>query len=214
MDSKRRTTRGRNRRPLKTTTTRRPRRALASRRPRRQGVGYNRRNRLARAVGRLRRNRQGGLFRRRPRFFRRNVRNLRLRKLFVGGLPKFVDNRRLYGLFRREGAIVGCRIIYDRMGISRGFGEVEFRYPRDAWRCIQKWNNTTYDRNTLRIEYRRKKRRNNNRRGFGGNYQGGRDYRRDYRSGYNDRNRNFRGNYQNRGFRGSFGGRFRGRNGY
>lgn len=237
MESKTRIVRGGrsgNRRTAKTSTrtARRPRRAIAARRTRRAGRQITRKNRLARAEGSLRRNRQGGgNYRRgfrRNLFFRRPRRNLRLRKLFVGGLPKFVGNSKLYGLFRSEGAIVGCRIAYDKMGLSRGFGEVEFNHPRDAWRCIQKWNNTTYYGNTLRIEYRKRRRNNGgNRRGFGGQQGQGRNYeRRDYNRDFRERRnddrgyrreygynggRSFGGNYQNRGFRGSFGGRFRGR---
>lgn len=177
------------------------RRIVATRRNRRAGPGVNRRNRLARAQGSLRNNRQGqkGRFLRRNRRFgfRRQRRNLRLRKVFVGGLPRYVDNRRLYGLFRNEGRIVGCKIIYDRLGLSRGFGELEFNNPRDAWRTIQRWNNTSYKGNNLRVEYKKRRRRTIRNRSFVNN-----NYRRNY--GFSSSRGGFRGN------RGSYGGRFRG----
>lgn len=219
MDSNKTAPRGRRGNTSNTDRRRRPRRALASRRPRRP-ARLTRRNRLERAEVSYKSNGQNRQFRRRF-GYRNGRRNMRLRKLFVGGLPKFVDNRRLYGLFRSEGMIVGCQVAFDRMGISRGFGEVEFRHPRDAWRVIQKWNNTTYAGNTLRIEFRKRRRGNNNRpygqrrdnRRFEGNFSNNRGY-----GGYNDRNRfsgrNY-GGYQNNntGYRGSFGGRFRNRGG-
>lgn len=210
MDSKTKPTRGRRGTSTRTGGARRPaRRTLATRRNRRTGLRLTGRNRLARAQNSLNNNRRrqkGGFVRRNRRFgFRRQRRNLRLRKVFVGNLPKFVDNRRLYGLFRREGTIVGCRIIFNRMGISRGFGEIEFNHPRDAWRVIQKWNNTTYAGNIIRVEYRKLKR--NKRSDINRNTNDG--YRRN-NYGYNDRGYgNFGG--VSRGNRGSFGGRYRGR---
>ena len=82
--------------------------ALANRRNRRQGLRRNR-NRLARAQNNLRTGRRGPSrrFRRFNNF--RSRRNLRLRIVFVGGLPNDVDNRRLYSLFRNEGRIIGCK---------------------------------------------------------------------------------------------------------
>lgn len=188
---------------------------VGTRRTRR--IGQRRRlgrvNRLDRAKSALTNNRRrtrGGVYRRNFRFSR----NLRLRKVFVGGLPKFVDNRRLYGLFRGEGRINGCRIIFDKMGISRGFGEIEFRDSRTAWRVIRKWNNTTYAGNVLRVEYRKRKKRinrnNNYNRGYGYGYNNGNNYRR-RENNYDRSNRGYgNGNYgyRPRGARGSYGGGF------
>lgn len=185
---------GRNRR-----TVRRKGR-LAVRRNRRLGPRVNRRNRLQRAQAAVRNKRgtRGGRFRRFNNFRRRN---LRLRKVFVGGLPNYVDNRRLYGLFRPDGVIIGCRVIYNRLGISRGFGELEFANPRAAWRVIKRWNNTTYQGKTLRVEYKRRRRRvirNNNFGNFRRNNAGS------YNRGYRTSN-----NFRPRGSRGSYGGGFR-----
>ena len=195
----------RNRTTTKTTgaTGRRARRrvGLTTRRNRRQGIRRNR-NRLARAQNNLRTNRRGPQrrFRRFNNFNRR--RNLRFRIVFVAGLPTDVDNRRLYTLFRKEGRIIGCRMVFNRMGISKGYGFIEFSNPRVAWRVIQKWNNTTLGGRTLTVEYG--KRRRANRRRFGGNNFG-------YgfnRSGFNSYNNYGRSTQQRQGFG------FRGRGGF
>ena len=175
--------------------------AITTRRNRRQGIRRNR-NRLARAQNNLRTNRRGPArrFRRINNF--RSRRNLRLRIVFVGGLPLDVDNKRLYSLFRQEGRIIGCKIVFNRMGISKGYGFIEFMNSRNAWRTIQKWNNTTLGGRTITVEYRKRRRVH---RRFGNNNYG-------YRSGFNSSYNNYRGNNQSRqgfGYRGSRGG-FRG----
>ena len=161
------------------------RRNISSRRNRRFGQALNRRRtRLARAQFASRNNQN----RRRRFVFRPRTRmNLRLRKLFIGGLHKSINNRKLYNLFRQEGRILGWKVFYDRNGYSRGFGVLEFDRPRDAWKTIQKWNNTPYMGYNLRIEYknnlRRRMNRNRNRRMFNAFNKG-----------------NFRNNVNNRGF--------------
>ena len=174
--------------------------ALVNRRNRRQGIRRNR-NRLARAQNNLQSNRRGPQrrFRRFNNF--RGRRNLRLRIVFVGGLPPDVGSRRLYTLFRKEGRIVSRKVVYNRNGFSRGYGFIEFRNPRDAWRAIQKWNNTTLGGRQITVEYR--KRRRINRRRFGNN---------NYGFGYNRSGFNNYGGFNQRqgfGFRGGRGG-FRG----
>ena len=175
--------------------------AITTRRNRRQGI-RRKRNRLARAQNNLRTNRRGPArrFRRINNF--RSRRNLRLRIVFVGGLPLDVDNKRLYSLFRQEGRIIGCKIVFNRMGISKGYGFIEFMNSRNAWRTIQKWNNTTLGGRTITVEYRKRRRVN---RRFGNNNYG-------YRSGFNSSYNNYRGDNQSSqgfGYRGSRGG-FRG----
>lgn len=181
-------------------TTGMRRRRLVNRRNRRLGQGVNRRNRLQRAQGAMRNNRRNGRMGRRGRFFSNRRRNFGLRKVFVGGLARSVNNRELYRLFRIEGRLLSWRVSYDRYGGSRGFGWIEFANPRDAWRSIRKWNGTNYKGLVLRVEYRKRRRRQrrmnnggfgfgnprgfNNRgyfgnrggynRGFGGNRRGGR----------------------------------------
>ena len=155
------------------------------------------RNRLEGAQNRFRNNQRGtlGRFRRADNFRRR--RNLAYRILFIGNLPQSVDNRRLYSLFKNEGRIIGVKIIYNRMGLSNGYGFVEFDNPNDAFRSIKKWNNTTYGGNTIRVEYRKPRRGNRN---FGGNrFNGGsRNYDRP-RNGFNGGRGRFMGGYRPRG---------------
>jgi len=132
---------------------RRTRQARLDRRNRRQGLRPNR-NRLSRAQNNISRNRRGR-FRPRRRFnnFRRR-RNLRYKIIFVGNLPFDVTSRRLRQLFSVEGRIFEANIVRGRMG-SKGYGFVEFYNPRDAWRSIQKWNNTTFGGRTITVEYGR-----------------------------------------------------------
>ena len=77
------------------------------------------------------------------------------REIFVKGLPRFVDNKILFNLFKNEGRINQCKILYDNIGFSRGIGKIEFSDFRDALKTINKWNNTSYKGFTLRLEYRK-----------------------------------------------------------
>ena len=166
------------------------RRNISNRRNRLFGQALNRRrNRLARAQFASRNNQNR---RRRFVFKPRTRMNLRLRKLFIGGLHKSINNRKLYNLFRQEGRILGWKVFYDRNGYSRGFGVLEFDRPRDAWKTIQKWNNTPYMGYNLRIEYKNNLRRrmNRNRRNFNANNKGSYRNNRGFNYGKNN-------NYQN-----------------
>lgn len=165
-------------------------RNISNRRNRLFGQALNRRrNRLARAQFASRNNQNR---RRRFVFKPRTRMNLRLRKLFIGGLHKSINNRKLYNLFRQEGRILGWKVFYDRNGYSRGFGVLEFDRPRDAWKTIQKWNNTPYMGYNLRIEYKNNLRRrmNRNRRNFNANNKGSYRNNRGFNYGKNN-------NYQN-----------------
>ena len=190
MDRKRNTQNSN--RPLR--NNRAPRRnnnpVLLDRRNRRKGLLRNR-NRLYRAQNNIRRNNQRGPNRNRRRFNNfRPRRNPNYRIIFVANLPYNVNNRRLRNLFIREGRIIDSRIVYGRNG-SKGYGFIEFNNPRDAWRSIQKWNNTTLDGRTITVQYRRRRfgnRRFNNtnqrfnqqRQGFGGYGRGFRQRGRRY----------------------------------
>ena len=150
-----------------------------------------RRDRLARVQ-----NNRNPIDRPRTRRFNFNRRrNFNRRILFIGGLPSNVTNRRLLNLFRREGPISAYRVIKNRAGYSRGFGFIEFVRPRDAWRTIQNWNNTTLGNKILKIQFNR--RRNSNQRRF--NYN---NYNNFSNARFNQRGRGF-------GFRGG-----RGRGGF
>ena len=195
MDRRRqRRTGNRNPRTQKSTTTKTTstrtgvRRRLVNRRNRRVGQGVNRRNRLERAQGALR-NRNNRRFGRRGRGFSLRRRNLRLRKVFVGGLSRSVNNRELYNLFRSEGRLLNWRISYDRYGLSRGWGDLEFANPRDAWRTLRKWDGTTYKGLILRVEYKKTRPRRRRNYGFIRGYNRGFN-----RGGYNRRGRG-RGRY-------------------
>ena len=174
----------------------RQRRNISSRRNRRIGAFTRRRNRLARAQYASRNNNNNNQRRRRRFFFTRRTRmNLKLRKIFIGGLHKSINNRKLFNLFKQEGRILGWKVFYDRNGYSRGFGVLEFDRPRDAWKTIQRWNNSSYMGLKLRIEYKKNINRNKgnyrnvNNRGF--NYG-----RNNYLNGIRNvnKNNNFNGN--------------------
>ena len=169
-----RQTRGRNvaprtRQPAqgKPGTTMRRRTRLTTRRNRRLAP---KRNRLERAQNNQ--NRNINVRRRNNRRFRFNNfnrrRNFQRRTIYVGGLPNKVNNRQLLALFRIEGRIISYRVVKNRAGYSRGYGFVEFARPRDAWRSIQKWNNTTLYGNIIKVRFRR--RRNPNRRFMNNDY--------------------------------------------
>jgi len=147
------------------------RQARLDRRNRRQGLRLNR-NRLSRAQNNLNGNRRGP-FRNRRRFnnFRRR-RNLRYKIIFVGNLPFDVTSRRLRQLFNYEGRIRGAKIVRGRMG-SKGYGFIEFYNPRDAWRSIQKWDNTILGGRNITVEYGRGRRFRNTRNRYNNynNYQ-------------------------------------------
>ena len=168
-----RPTRGRNvaprtRQPAqgKPGTAMRRRTRLTTRRNRRLAP---KRNRLERAQNNQ--NRNVNVRRRNNRRFRFNNFNRRRnfqRTIYVGGLPNQVNNRQLLALFRIEGRVISYRVVKNRAGYSRGYGFVEFARPRDAWRSIQKWNNTKLYGNIIKVRFRR--RRNPNRRFMNNDY--------------------------------------------
>ena len=166
------------------------------RRNRRFSPFVTRRNRLARAQYasnnlNQRRRRRRFIFRRRARM------NLRLRKIFVGGLHKSINNAKFYNLFRREGRILGWRVFYDRNGYSRGFGVLEFDRPRDAWKTIKKLNGTSYMGYKLRIEYKKNiRRRMNRRRRFNG-YNYGNVISKGFNYYYGNGKRNYQNGFLN-----------------
>ena len=171
MDRKRNI--GNRNRPQRVQTTQKrlaTRRARLDRRNRRQGLRPNR-NRLSRVQNNLNRNRRGP-FRNRRRFNNFRRRNLRYKIIFVGNLPFDVTSRRLRQLFSVEGRIFEANIVRGRYG-SKGYGFVEFYNSRDAWRSIQKWDNTSLGGRLITVEYgrRRRARNGNNRFNNYNNYQ-------------------------------------------
>ena len=202
MDRKRNTSN--TSRPLRNTRPQRRtnRRTILERRNRRQGLNRNR-NRLFRAQNNINRNNtRSGRNNNRRRFNNYLTRrNLKLRIIFVANMPFNINSRMLRNLFRGEGRIYQARIVNGRNG-SKGYGFVEFYNPRDAWRSIQKWNNTLLGGRRIAVQYRKKRRNRNNfgNRGFNGynNYQRFGQTRQGNGNGYG---RNFRGGYRPRGNR-------------
>ena len=144
------------------------RRNRLTRRTRRQAPRPNR-NRLSRAQNNINRNRLGLNRRRRYNNFRRS--NFRYRIIYVGNLPFDVNSRRLRQLFQGEGIINRANVVMGRMG-SKGYGFVMFRNPRDAWKAIRKWDNTTLGGRIITVQYRKRRFiRNRFGRGYNNNYQ-------------------------------------------
>lgn len=113
-------------------------------------------------------------------FFRRFKtprKNLRMRKVFVGGLQRSMTSRALYYLFKPEGRLLFAKIVYDKFGYSKGYGLLEFSNPRDAWKVIRKWNGTFYKGLKLKIEYKRfQRRKQGGYKGFRKFYNGGQQF--------------------------------------
>ena len=120
------------------------------------------------------------------------------KEIFVKGLPRFVDNKGLFNLFKNEGRIVKCNVLYDSIGFSKGIGKLEFADFRDAWKAIKKWNNTPYKGFTLKLEYKKiKNGQNGNVNGYNNN-KNNPNSSSNYRkyTGYNmNYNRNYYNNY-------------------
>ena len=111
---------------------------------------------------RIRNNRNFGRIRRFNNFRRRI--NIPRRTIFVGRLPFKVNDGLLHRLFRIEGNIISAHVVKNFEGQSKGYGFVEFQNPRDAWKCIKKWNNTYFGGNMIKVSYPLRPRRfiNNN----------------------------------------------------
>ena len=122
----------------------------------------NRRNRLQRVQNALNSNNRNRTYQQ-PihrkifnKFSMRPIQNAK-RELYIKGLPRFIDNRGLFNLFKKEGRIINCNVLYDNVGFSRGIGKIEFLNYRDAWKVINKWNNATYKGFILKVEYKKAK---------------------------------------------------------
>ena len=129
------------------------------------------------------------------------------REIYVKGLPRFVDDSSLFSLFKNEGRIIRCNILYDNVGFSRGIGRILFTNFRDAMNVIKKWNNTVYKGNTLKVEYKTVVNTNgkyrNNSKGNNNNYfkrfnnfKQGDKFQNKFRKNYFNNN-----SYKNNGFR-------------
>ena len=76
------------------------------------------------------------------------------REIYVKGLPRYIDEVGLFNLFRQEGRIINCNVLYDNVGFSRGTGRILFANFQDAVNAIKKWNDTEYRGNILKVEYK------------------------------------------------------------
>ena len=165
--------------------------AMLDRRNRRQGLNRNR-NRLFRVQNNIRRNNNN---QRNPNRNRRRINNFRFRPnlnnriIYVANIPYKINSRTLRNLFIKEGRINRAYVVVGRNG-SKGYGFVEFNNPRDAWKSIQKWNNTMLNGRKIIVKFGRRRRFgnrgsnniNNNyqrfnqprpQRGFGRGFRGG-----------------------------------------
>ena len=79
------------------------------------------------------------------------------REVYIKGLPRYIDNKGLFNLFKNEGRILHYNILYDSVGFSKGVGKIEFADFRDALNVINKWNNSTYKGFSLKVEYKKMK---------------------------------------------------------
>ena len=68
------------------------------------------------------------------------------KRLFVGGLPYSVNDKKMEEIFSAIGIVSSATVINDReTGQSKGFGFVEFEKDADADEAIAKLNDTEID---------------------------------------------------------------------
>ena len=172
-------------------------------RNRRQGPINNRRNRLERAqnaTNKSENKKNVEKFNNRKYYGMR--RRIGLREIFIAGLPRNVDSRRLFNLLKNEGKVIRCTVLKNSYGYSRGIAFAEFQNSRDSWKVINKWKGRKIGRFTIYVAFKRKNRYGQKRNYYGGNF---RKYRGNYGRGrFNQNQRNF-------GNRGRFVPRYRGR---
>ena len=150
------------------------------------------RNRYQRRTNQNFQNQQRNTFRKQN--FSRDLR----KRVSIFNLEKSYTNEQLKSLFEQYGKLTRCGLRLNRMGESRGSGDVQFERHEDALNAIEKINKTTignsvvdvrFSNNLRRVNLRRRLRnlRIGNRRNFNRN----RNFRR--------RIRNDRGNLRRRG---------------
>ena len=124
---------------------------------------FQKRDRLERVRNNTNRNFNKGNIQRFRRFnnIRRRV-NIPNRSIYIGNLPYQINDDVLFRLFRAEGNIVSSRVVKDFEGKSKGFGFVEFKNPRDAFKSIKKWDNTFLGGKVIKVHFRRRRGFNQN----------------------------------------------------
>ncbi len=74
------------------------------------------------------------------------------KKLYVDGLPYFISDRQLEGMFSAHGTVESARVITDRMtGRSEGFGFVDMSSQAEAQAAIDKINGTSLEGRSLTV---------------------------------------------------------------
>ena len=124
---------------------------------------FQRRDRLERVRNNTNRNFNNGNIRRFRRFNNLRSRiNIPRRSLYIGNLPYQINDDVLFRLFRAEGNIISARVVKDFGGKSKGFGFIEFQNPRDAFKSIKKWDNTSLGGKVIKVHFRRRRGFNQN----------------------------------------------------
>ena len=78
------------------------------------------------------------------------------KRLFVGGLPYSVNDKKLEEIFSAIGIVSSATVINDReTGQSKGFGFVEFEKDEDADKAIAKLNESEMEGRRLTVNVAR-----------------------------------------------------------
>ena len=79
--------------------------------------------------------------------------------IYVGNLPKDVENSELEALFAKHGTVEQARVIHDRIsGESRGFGFVDMPNKTEAEAAMEALNGSDMKGRTLTVNEAREKR--------------------------------------------------------
>ena len=141
------------------------------------------RNRYQRRTNQNFQNQQRNTFRKKN--FSRDLR----KRVSIFNLEKSYTNEQLKSLFEQYGKLTRCGLRLNRMGESRGSGDVQFERHEDALNAIEKINKTTIGNSVVDVRFSNNLRRVNLRRRL-------RNLRIGNRRNFN-RNRNFRRRIRN-----------------
>ena len=144
------------------------------------------RNRYQRRTNQNFQNQQRNNFRRKN--FSRDLR----KRVSIFNLEKSYTNEQLKSLFEQYGKLTRCGLRLNRMGESKGSGDVQFERHEDALNAIEKINKTTIGNSVVDVRFTNNLRRVNLRRRL-------RNLRIGNRRNFNFRNRNFRRRRNDRG---------------
>jgi RNA recognition motif-containing protein len=73
--------------------------------------------------------------------------------LFVGNLPKDMNNKNLHSLFSKYGEVISAKVVYDRnTGVSKGFGFVRMN-PNYTENALQHLNGSNSLGTKLVVKY-------------------------------------------------------------